>query len=167
MPAFPTWYPRAREILKTLNHAGSPSLFDRRAIERLFRVQKRQAIRLLKDELGGYRLGQNFVVDRAKIIEYVEKAIKGGGVAEAIESERTAREKLEEAEKKRAAAKGTEFEPNQSAAGEADRLPAAAEVLGPGQLLIHHQGAKDLVSRMYEILTYAGQHFPNFQKLVG
>lgn len=163
MPAFPTWYPRAPQILETLNDPDAPSLFDRRAVERLFRVGKRQAIRLLA-KCGGYPFGQNFVADRGKIIQFIQGTIKGGGVAEAIEQQRCAREKLADVERKRAAFEAR-IQPD-PAQPEGDGLPSAVRVLAPGQLLIHYQGATDLLARIAELTEGAGKNYPRFRKLV-
>lgn len=165
MPAFPIWYPRAREILATLNHPNTRSIFDRRAIEHLFGIQKRQAIRLLKEKLGGHRFGQNFMVDRATVVEFVENAIKHGGVAEAIKQERYRQEKKDETEMIQTAKRGTTFQPDSIPSGD-EGLPEEVQVLGPGQLLINHQGAADLVARMHRVLTRAGKNFSAFQKLI-
>ena len=56
----PFWLSRVSEILDTARNSEVPFL-DRCAVEKLFDVRKRQAIRLMH-KIGGYHVGKAFVL---------------------------------------------------------------------------------------------------------
>ena len=77
MPQLPLWYWRLPEIVRHLKTPGMPPILDRPAVEELFRVSRRQAIRLL-GAAKGYQVGKTFIVDRQALIEYLESIEKSG-----------------------------------------------------------------------------------------
>ena len=70
MPQLPLWYRRVPEILGRLKTPGMPPVLDRPAIEALFAVRRRQAIRLL-GAAQGYQIGKTFVVERQALIDFL------------------------------------------------------------------------------------------------
>lgn len=76
MPDHPQWFQRIPEILPVLEASAVPFL-DRLAIERLFGVQRRQAIRILS-AMGGYQMGRTFLVERTAVIDILRRVASEG-----------------------------------------------------------------------------------------
>jgi len=70
MPARPTWLARVPHILGSLQAETAPPFLDRPAVEILFGVRRRQAIRLLR-RCGGYQVGRAFLVPRASVLLFL------------------------------------------------------------------------------------------------
>jgi hypothetical protein len=71
MPVPRTWLPRALEILTILRGVPDDDL-DRAAIEKLFQIQRRTALLLIR-AVGPMLSGCSFKVDRKDLIKWVEK----------------------------------------------------------------------------------------------
>lgn len=76
MPDHPQWFHRVGEILRCLEASDVPFV-DRFAVEQLFHVQRRQAIRILS-ALGGYQLGRTFLVERETVITALRRLASEG-----------------------------------------------------------------------------------------
>jgi hypothetical protein len=70
MPARPTWFARVPHILGSLQAETAPPFLDRPAVEILFGVRRRQAIRLLR-RCGGYQVGRTFLVPRESVLLFL------------------------------------------------------------------------------------------------
>ena len=71
MPAQPSWHLRVPEIRAALASPASPPFLDRPAIEKLFGLRRRQAIRILT-ACGGYQVGKTFLISRDALLSYLE-----------------------------------------------------------------------------------------------
>lgn len=164
MPKLPLWYRRAPEILKQLQSPSAPPFLDRAAIEQLFQVSRRQAIRLLGAS-PGYQLGKTFLVERASLIDFLEGHEKSGAAPEARARRRRVATALNEVAN-HAAAQGVQVRTNPDIFRRrpAD-LPAAIELVAPGKLQISYHGAEDLLAQIVELATAASNDFPGFRKL--
>lgn len=76
MPDQPLWYSRVTEILVTLEDS-EVLLLDRFAVEKLFRVSRRTAIRVM-NSFGGYQVGRTFVIPRQEILRQLSKIAQDG-----------------------------------------------------------------------------------------
>src|ERR1051325_6892651 len=79
MPAQPSWHLRVPEIRASLTHPSSPPFLDRPAIEKLFQLRRRQAIRILT-ACGGYQVGRTFLISREALLLYIEQVAAAGAV---------------------------------------------------------------------------------------
>src|SRR5690348_6898092 len=78
MPKAPNWYSRIPDILGALRRPGAPPLLDRDAVEGLFRVSRRQAIRILH-AARGYQVGKTFIVEREALAQFLDELENSGG----------------------------------------------------------------------------------------
>jgi hypothetical protein len=83
VPDQPTWLQRVPAILAQLEPDDAPPFLDRAAIESLFRLSRRQAIRLLS-VCGGYQVGRTFVVPRAALLDFIHARVGGDKVEFAV-----------------------------------------------------------------------------------
>src|SRR5947209_6867487 len=81
MPKAPCWYSRVPDILYALRRPGAPPLLDRDAVEGLFRVSRRQAIRIL-NAARGYQVGKTFIVEREALARFVDEVENSGASRE-------------------------------------------------------------------------------------
>lgn len=163
MPQLPLWYSRVPEILQRLRSPGMPPLIDRDAIEELFHLSRRQAIRLL-GVARGYQVGKTFIIERQALIDYLER-LEQSGVAPAARArkQRVALALREVAN--HAAAQKVEIRTDPSALRRqpAD-LGAAIQRVGPGRLQILYKDAEDLLARVVELAAAAANDFPAFRQ---
>lgn len=83
MPDQPSWLQRVPDILNKLSASDAPTVFDRAAVEVLFGLRRRQAIRLLS-QCGGYQAGRTFLVPREALLEYLNTRIDSERVSFAV-----------------------------------------------------------------------------------
>jgi hypothetical protein len=164
MPQLPLWYRRVPEILGRLKTPGMPPVLDRPAIEALFAVRRRQAIRLL-GAAPGYQIGKTFVVERQALIDFLEGIEKSGAAPEALARKRRIAVALTEvanyAEAQRIQVRTS---PDALRRRPAD-LPADIDLVAPGKLQISFHGAEDLLAQIVELAAAAANDFPAFRKL--
>jgi len=164
MPAQPSWHLRIPEIRAALSSPASPPFLDRPAIEHLFGLRRRQAIRILT-ACGGYQVGKTFLVGRETLLSYMEEIARSGSV----ERIRTRKLRVSAALNEVAnhvAAQRTRIrtDPGVLRRRPAD-LPAAIELVAPGKIQITYEGATDLLARIAEIAAAAANDFPRFRDL--
>jgi hypothetical protein len=163
MPAQPSWYTRIPEILRQLDAEGSPPFLDRSAIEQLFGVGRRQAIRLM-GVANGYQIGKTFLVDAQSLRRFLAGIEGTGAGVQARGRKQRVLTALNEVAN-HAAAQRVRIEIAPAALqGRVADLPRALELIEPGRLLIHYQGAEDLLSRIVELAASATNDFPAFRK---
>ncbi len=163
MPAQPLWYLRIPEILAGLRTAGAPPFLDRPAIEKLFRVGRRQAIRLL-GAADGYQVGKTFLVSRESLIDYLERIEKSGAAGAARARKQRVASALAEVAN-HAAAQRVQIHMDPDTLRRPARLPAGIELVAPGKLQISYTAAEDLLARIVELASAATNDFPAFRKL--
>jgi hypothetical protein len=164
MPKLPIWYLRVPEILGELRSPDAPPFLDRSAVETLFRVSRRQAIRLLGCA-SGYQVGKTFLVDRQALIAFLEHLEDSGAAREARVRKRRVGMALNEVANHAAAQRvQVPVAPDALRRRPAD-LPAAIEIVAPGKLQISFQGAEDLLVHLVELASAAANDFPAFREL--
>jgi hypothetical protein len=164
MPRLPLWYCRVPEILRQLKTSGMPPVLDRPAIEALFAVRRRQAIRLL-GAANGYQIGKTFIVDRQALIDYLESLEKSGAAPEARARKRRVALAIHEvanyAEAQRVQVR---IRPD-ALQRRPDDLRTPIDLVAPGKLQISFQGAEDLLAQIVELAAAAANDFTTFRKL--
>jgi hypothetical protein len=163
MPKLPLWYLRIPEILRQLRLPGAPPFLDRPAVEELFGVSRRQAIRLLATTQG-YQVGKTFLVERQALIEFLEAREKSGAAPQARARKRSVAAALNEVANY-AAAQSVHVPARPDLFRSPSNLPAAVELVGPGKLQISYRSAEDLLAQIVELVTAATNDFPGFRKL--
>lgn len=164
MPAQASWYLRIPEIVAQLHTPAAPPFLDRPAIENLFRLRRRQAIRLM-GSCGGYQIGKTYLVDRTSLLCFLEQLTRTGVVSDAVERKRRVRDALNESANL-VAAQRTRIQIDTAARVRPANLPAGMELIAPGTLQISYSGAMDLLAQIAELASAAANDFPRFQKMV-
>ncbi len=163
MPAKPQWLLRVPEILEDLG-ALDTTVLDRPVIEKLFGVQRRQAINLLS-HFGGYQTGKTFLIGREQLISRLEEIHAGEDYR--FERERRVR-LLEDLERHQKLARGRKVRiataPDVHSRAMKD-LPAGIH-LKPGELRIEFFGTEDLLRHLYELSQAIVNDYGRFQKAV-
>ncbi len=164
MPAQPSWHLRVPQIQAALASPASPPFFDRPAVEKLFGLRRRQAIRILT-ACGGYQVGKTFLVERQALLGYLDDCEKAGAVDRIRQRKQRISAALNEVAHAVAAQRThIRIDPDLLRRRPAD-LPAAIELVAPGKIQISYHGATDLLAQIAELAAAASNDFPRFQKL--
>jgi hypothetical protein len=157
----PFWIQRVSEILDIARMGQAPFL-DRGAVEELFDVRKRQAIRIMHF-IGGYHVGKAFVVGRPAVIAWLEEAIRTGHPSWA----EAARERLELSIAEARALRDRHRKFIVSPDARQRRLEGLPQTirLKPGELRIEFFGAEDLFRQLYELGQAMGNDYERFRRL--
>lgn len=162
MPALPSWYGRVPDILATLSDPACPPILDRTTFEKLFRVSRRQAIRLMGFS-GGYQIGRTYLIHRQSLIDFLEKVKETGVVEQVVLRKERILANLNQIPRQ-ARARDTQIRTDPEALSRRPaELPEAIHLLAPGQLQIHFQNAADLLAQIVELASAAANDFPKFQ----
>jgi len=164
MPAQASWYLRVPEIVAQLHSQAAPPFLDRPAIENLFRLRRRQAIRLM-GSCGGYQVGKTYLVDRACLLRFLDELTRTGLVNEARARKRRICEVLDESANF-VAAQRTRIPVDSVLQANPTGLPPGVERIGPGRIQISYAGATELLARIADLAAAAAHDFPEFQKTV-
>jgi hypothetical protein len=163
MPRKAEWTEQLRDALDELRKFPAP-VIDRAVLERVLRVERRTAIRLM-NRFGGFQSGRTFLIDRLQLIAQLEQLDRGDDAT----AERERRTRLaDELEKTRRLAPGRKVRID-TAADVRDRvmkdLPAGIH-LRPGELRIEFFGAEDLLRHLFELSQAMVNDFARFQAAV-
>ena len=159
MPAIPAWHVRVPEILSVLRDPATPPFLDRTAFENLFRVGRRQAIRLMEFG-GGYQVGKTYLVDRLGLVTTLEKLTSKSTQARqrkqriAIILETSARERQARAMAVPVSQVVTSM------------LPEAVQLVSRGRMQITYANATELLGVIAELATAAAGDFAAFEREV-
>ena len=164
MPKLPGWYLSVPAILRQLRRPGAPPFLDRPAIEKLFSVRRRQAIRLLASA-SGYQVGKTFVVDRQALVEFLEGVETSGAAPEARARKQRVAAVLSEVANHAAAQRVRVSTDADVLRRHPSNLPSAIELVAPGTLQISYRGAEDLLAKIVELAAAATNDFPAFRNL--
>jgi hypothetical protein len=139
-------------------------VIDRAVLERVLRIERRTAIRLMH-RLGGYQAGRTFLIDRQRLIERLEQLARGEDAA----AERERRTRLaDELERTRRLTPGRKVRID-TPADVRERvmkdLPAGIH-LRPGELRIEFFGAEDLLRHLLELSQAIMNDFERFREAV-
>jgi hypothetical protein len=164
MPQLPLWYRRLPEIRAQLRTPGAPPFLDRAAVEKLFRVSRRQAIRLL-GAAGGYQAGKTFLVERHVLLDFLDGCEKSGAAPTARARQQRVAAALHEVANHAAAQRVQVPAPPDVFRRRPADLPAGIELVAPGKLQISYRGAEDLLACLVELAAAATNDFPAFREL--
>ena len=155
MPRKPEWLQNITSAIEELHRFPAP-VIDRATFEKLLRIQRRQAIRLMH-RFGGYQAGRTFLVGRLELLQQL-KAIQQG---ETHQVEMQRRQRLEAGLRPR------------------KTIPVAPEVwerkltelplgtrLRPGILEIEFQNASQLLERLFELAQSIHNDYEQFEALI-
>ena len=163
MPRKTEWIEQLPAALEELRAFPAP-VVDRAVLEKVLRIKRRTAIRLM-NRFGGFQTGKTFLIDRLQLIEQLELLARGDDVT--FERERRAR-LSDELEKTRRLAPGRKVKID-AAADVRDRrkkdLPAGIH-LQPGELRIEFYGAEDLLRHLFELSQAMVNDLGRFQAAV-
>ena len=139
-------------------------MVDRAILEKVLRIERRTAIRLL-NRFGGFQTGKTFLVDRLQLIEQLEQLDRGDDVT--FERDRRAR-LVDELGKTRRLAPGRKVKIDVAPDARDRRmkdLPAGIH-LRPGELRIEFYDAEDLLRHLFELSQAMVNDFGRFQAAV-
>ena len=165
MPAPPSWFVRVPDILAALRQDGCPPVLDRSAIESLFGVRRRQAIRLMGVS-GGYQVGRTFLVHKHGLVSFLEGVTKTGVVERAIQRKGRILAELNGSPKQ--VPYGETRIPMAPGALERrpSNLPKTIQVVAPGKLQISFRDTGDLLAQVVELTSAAVNDFPELQRML-
>lgn len=163
MPRQSEWIQRVPEAILELGRFPGP-VIDRATLERLLRLHRRAAIRLMH-RFGGFQAGRTFLIDRQRLIDELKQLANG----EAFAFERNRRTRLaDELERTRRLAPARKVR-IAVAPDVRDRvlkdLPVGIH-LRPGELRIEFDGAEDLLRSLFELSQAIANDFERFQTAV-
>ena len=161
MPAKPRWWLHIPEIRSMLAESGLP-VVDRAAVERLFRLQRRQAIELMH-RFGGYQAGRTFLIGREQILEQLDCITATGE----YEQEAARRERLVAAVESVRRTRQTEAVRIRVTP---DAFNGRIETLGPsvrleaGKLAIEFAGPEDLLRKLFGLAQAVANDYAAFRR---
>ncbi len=161
MPRRAEWIHRLPEALERLAELAAPTL-DRQAIEVLFDVSPRQALRILHG-LAGHQAGQALVIGRAEL----RTKLEGLAGQEEVRLEQRRHGRVGEELTRLRAAQQARAMPIASAAGTRpaalDELRASGIRLSPGRLEITFRNGEELLGRLLELAQAVADDPARFQ----
>jgi hypothetical protein len=164
MPAQPSWHLRVPQIRAALEAPAAPPFLDRPAIETLFGLRRRQAIRILT-ACGGYQVGKTFLASREALLQFIGQAEASGGVERMAARRNRISAALTEAARQSAARQTQVRTAPDLLIRQPSGLPGGVRLAGPGALEIRYDGATDLLGRIAELAAAAANDFPRFRRL--
>jgi hypothetical protein len=162
MPAQPQWFQWVDVALEELRAFPGPVL-DRAGVEKLLRVSRRTAIRLLH-QFGGYQAGKTFLIGREDLIAALESV----RAREAFQQEGRRRRRLEDdLERTRRDWRARQVKlPAAAEPRQAASLPAGLRIVRTGVLEVEFANGEELLGRLYELVRIAGEDLEGFERLL-
>jgi hypothetical protein len=139
-------------------------VIDRRAVEELFGVKRRQAVALMQ-RFGGYRSGNTMLADCAALIEQLEAIAASPEAQFEVRRKQKLSEKLARMRRDRAAARVRIPAATDAHQRRIRDLPAGV-ALEPTRFTVEFQGAEQLLSKLYEFSQAVNNDFELFCRLV-
>jgi hypothetical protein len=165
MPAQPSWFVRVPDMLSILRDDACPQLLDRAALEVLFGVRRRQAIRMMAVS-GGYQVGRTFLVKKEGLVAFLEGVAETGLVERAVHRKNRILADLN-ASSRRAHARELRIPTAPDVLGRRPaNLPKTIEVVAPGKLQITFRDTSDLLSQVVELTSAALNDLPELQRML-
>jgi hypothetical protein len=162
MPSPPSWFQCVDDALQALREYPSPVL-DRAGIETLLRVSRRTAIRLLH-AFGGYQAGRTFLISREDLIAALVSVRSSGSFQQEGRRRRRLEDDLDETRRSLRARQVKLPVPVNPRSGPS--LPSGLRIVRPGVLEVDFASAEELLGRLYELVTMAGEDLEGFERLV-
>lgn len=162
MPDEPTWLHRIPALIQTLENSRVP-VIDRFAMERLFLVGRRQAIRLLS-LFGGYQVGRSYIIEREHLLERLRAVLAGAPVDRAVHRKQRLWQTLTR-ERAQLKARGISILlPSVASIPRFSALPDGV-VLEPGILTITYGQPLELLQKLHALGQALAHDFEGFQRL--
>lgn len=163
MPPKPSWLKRIPAIRATLEGLSEP-LLDRAAIEQLFRVSPRRAMRLAHD-MGARQVGHALVVEREDVLAFVtDRQLERVRVLERARR-RHLRDAIEEAQRDLAARRVRITMPATGSASTLRELPSSV-ALGPNGLHVTFTDPQDLLRQLLLLSRAIAHDYPAFEDAI-
>lgn len=161
MPRKVEWFLRLPSAMDALRAMDAP-VVDRAAVERLFHVSPRQALRILR-RLGAFSAGRGLMLDRVELIGKLERLDQGD-----FGAERRRWDRLEDhltAVQRELAARRVPIAASRETLGRrfADLPPGIH--LAPGRLVVEFTGAEELLARLFELAHAISNDFARFEEI--
>ena len=163
MPRSPQWFHQLASALAQLETLSAP-VVDRASVEKLLKVSRRSAIRLLH-EFGGYQAGRTFLIRREDLIAALERVQAGETFSYEVRRRARLAEDLEQTRRDwhtRQVKLPVAAEPQRAAS-----LPAGLRLVRPGLLEVEFCDGGELLGRLYELVRIAGEDLEAFAALLG
>jgi hypothetical protein len=164
MPRQAEWLQQVPAVLEALEHVTTP-VIDRATLEKLLRIHRRAAIRLMH-RFGGYQAGRTFLIDRPALMRQLKRI--AGGEPYRYEIGRRERVGNQLAETRRDLAARRIIIPTAPdvAYRELSGLPSTVR-LTPGKLEVTCSDAQDLLRQLMELAQAIANDFDRFEAIVG
>ncbi len=156
MPDKPSWFLEIPSILERLRSMRAP-VVGRAVIESEFGLKRRQAIYLM-NKVGGWQAGRTFLIERLKLVEWLEGQARGEDFA--IEERRRSRLHASLAEARRTFS-ARQIRIESGSLPSAEGLPDGIE-LRRGELRIEFAGAEDLLKKLFELSQAIASDYDEF-----
>jgi hypothetical protein len=167
VPNQPSWLLRVNEILEDLGDAemATHPFLTRAAVEKLFRLKRRQAIQLMHS-VGGYQIGKTLVVGRAKLAAWLRRASLGEQVWWEQVRHIRVEKAIEEVQQEREARKQRAVVPRTALELKIEGIPPTVTVRS-GELRLEFSGADDLFRQLFELAQAMKNDYERFKALAG
>jgi hypothetical protein len=155
------WFQRLPQILTRLEAPSCPAVLNRKLIEQLFGVERRNAQYLLI-RFGAARLGNALVIDRQHLVGALREFSTQDNFERQVRRHEHVRTVLSE---RRADLQLARISLRESPARGKGELPASIQ-LAPGRLSIEFAGVVDLLSQLLELSQAIGADFERFEGML-
>jgi hypothetical protein len=164
MPDQPTWIHRLPEILAWLDSDESPPFLHRGLMEAVFRLRRRQAIRLM-EKAGGYQAGRTYLVDRRQLAQFLRER-DAATVDQATRRKVRLEDQIAESRRQIEARRlRVRVDPGLEHSGSpASALPAGIESVALDRIQIRFFGAEDLLSKVASLAAFAVNEPTRFRR---
>lgn len=158
MPPRPAWHSRINQILEEVERFPAPVL-DRAALETLFHLRRRQAIRLMAS-LPGHLSGHTGLIDREVLSEGLGKIKAGKAAATELRRKEQLAASLQGFAQTAATRLAPIAIPPAPVQGE---FPEGIALAGPGELRIAFASAEELLGRILLLTESAAEDYAGFR----
>ena len=165
MPHQPYWLVRLPIIIQVLTQSDDPVL-DRRAVEDLFRVGKRQALNLIHRFGGGFHCGGALQLDREGLLAQLQQLVSGNEFSVAMNRRRNLVETLRQLRQQQIKEKylnGAVEPPQWSMLPD---LPEGVD-LQVGTITVQFSSSQECFERLGALLVVMDNDYDRFFRLVG
>jgi hypothetical protein len=165
MPDLPTWIHRLPEILAWLESDEAPPFLNRGLLEGVFRLHRRQALRLM-EKAGGYQAGRTYLIDRCQLADFLRHRDTHTVEQAALRKVRLS-DKIDESRRQVEARRvRVRVDPDLENPGAPhSQLPAGIESVAHDRIEIRFFGAEDLLSKVAALAALAVHEPARFRQI--
>jgi hypothetical protein len=162
MPSPPQWFQCLDDALEALREYPRP-VVDRASLEKLLRVSRRTAIRLLH-AFGGSQAGKTFLIGHEELLVALESVRAG----EPFQQEGRRRRRLEEdLDDTRRSLRARQVKlPVAADPRPGPSLPSGLRLPRPGVLEVEFASGEELLGRLYELVRMASEDLEAVEELL-